>query len=181
MQRIKGLDPETATGKAKVLMDGIQRQLGMVPNIMRTMGNSPAVLEAYLGFSGALAKGLLSPRLREQLALTVSQANNCSYCLSAHTALGKSVGLSDEEALDSRRAVSPDSKAEAALRFARQVVEKRGWVTDEDVQQIRNAGYEDGEIAEIVANVAQNMFTNYFNHVAETVIDFPKVPELKSG
>lgn len=181
MQRIKALDPGRATGKAKVLMDGIQKQFGMVPNIMRTMANSPAVLEAYLGFGGALAKGALSAKLREELALTVSQANNCNYCLSAHTALGKSVGLSDDELLDSRRAASEDSKAEAALRFARQIVEKRGWVTDEDVTKVRDAGYSDGELAEIVANVAQNIFTNYFNHVAETVIDFPKAPELKDG
>jgi alkylhydroperoxidase family enzyme len=86
------------------------------------------------------------------------------------------VGLSEEDVLDSRHGGSPDSKVEAALRFASQMVEKRGWVSDEDVAHLRSAGYEDAEIAEIVANVALIMFTNYFNHVAETVVDFPPVP-----
>jgi uncharacterized peroxidase-related enzyme len=176
MPRLQAINPETASGKAKKLLDKVQAKLGMTPNILRTMANSPAVLEAYLGFSTALKGGLLPAKLREQIALAVSEANGCEYCLAAHSAVGKMVGLSEEDILDSRHGGSPDSKVEAALRFASQMVEKRGWVSDEDVVRLRSAGYEDAEIAEIVANVALIMFTNYFNHVAETVVDFPPVP-----
>ncbi|MBL8187418.1 MAG: carboxymuconolactone decarboxylase family protein [Acidobacteria bacterium] len=175
MPRLNAIDPKEATGKAKELLDGVKTKIGMVPNLMRTFANSPAALEGYLNFSGALSGGLLSAKLREQIALTVADANNCEYCLSAHTAIGKMVGLNENELVASRRAGSSDAKIEAALKFAHQIVIKRGEVTDSEVQAVRVAGYNDGEITEIIANVALNIFTNYFNHVAQTVVDFPKV------
>ena len=104
--------------------------------------------------------------------------SGCEYCLAAHTAVGKSTGLGDEAIRDSRRGVSPDSKTDAALCFARQIVEQRGWVTDDDIARVRRGGHSDSEIAEIVANVAANLFTNYFNHVAETEVDFPRARKL---
>jgi uncharacterized peroxidase-related enzyme len=180
MRRIKAIDPKKAEGKTGELLDAVQEKLGMVPNIMRTMANSPAVLKAYLGFSSALEEGSLPAKLRQQLALTVSEANGCAYCLAAHSAIGKTVGLSDDEILDSRRGISPTRKVEAALQFARKVVEKRGWVRDEDFNRLRSAGFNDGEISEIIANVSLKIFTNYFNHVAGTSIDFPEVRELKT-
>ncbi len=166
MPRLQPIHPETATGKAKELLDGVHKKLGMTPNLMRTMANSPAVLEAFLAFNGAIAGGSLSAKLREQIALAVAEANRCDYCLSAHAAIGRLVGLSDEQVLNSRRGSSPDSKVAAALRFARTLVDKRGWVIDEDVTRLRVAGYGEAEIAEIVANVVLNIFTKYFNHVA---------------
>jgi uncharacterized peroxidase-related enzyme len=178
MQRLQAVNPETANGKTKELLDAVQAKLGMTPNLVRTFANSPAVLEAYLGFSGALSKGVLSAKLREQIALAVAEANGCGYCLAAHSAVGKMLGLSEEDIADSRRGISTDSKSDAVLGFARQMVEKRGWVSDEDLSRLRNVGYGDGEIAEVVANVALHLFTNYFNHVAETEVDFPEVSEL---
>jgi uncharacterized peroxidase-related enzyme len=178
MRQLGSVSEELATGEVKRLFDQVRAKLGMVPNIMRGMANSPAALEGYLAFSGALGQGALSAKLRERLALTVAESNGCSYCLAAHSALGKAVGLTDEEIQDSRGGVSPDRKVEAALRFARQVVEKRGEITDEEVAEVRKAGYGDAEIAEIVANVALNIYTNYFNHVANTEVDFPAVREL---
>lgn len=175
MPRLTAIDPTTATGKAKELLDGVKAKIGMVPNLMRTYANSPAALEAYLNFSGALGNGLLPAKLREQIALAVADANACEYCLSAHTALGKMVGLQENEIAASRQAHSSDAKIEAALQFAHQLVVKRGEVSDSEVQAVRDAGYSDGEITEIVAHVALNIFTNYFNHVAQTVVDFPKV------
>lgn len=180
MPRLQAINPDTAEGRAKELLDGVKAKLGKAPNLLRTMANSPAVLEAYLGLSGALAGGLLPAKLREQLALSVSEANGCEYCLAAHSALGKMAGLSEEDVLESRGGESSDSKARAALSFAREVVENRGWVSDGDVEGLRSAGYGDGEIAEIVAHVALNIFTNYFNNVAQTVVDFPSVPKLAS-
>ena len=181
MPRLEAIDPKTANGKAKELLDGVQAKLGATPNLFRTMANAPAVLEGYLDFSGALAKGSLSAKLREQIALTVAQTNSCDYCLSAHSAVGKMVGLSEQELLDSRQGQSPDNRTDAALRFARKVVSERGWVSNEDVAKLRQAGFDGGEIAEIVANVAINLFTNYFNHIAGTEVDFPKVSSAEAA
>ena len=175
MPRLKAIETAGAEPKAKALLERVQKRMGMAPNLMRTMANSPAVLEAYLGFRNALGAGVLSPKLGEQIALTVGELNGCRYCLSAHTAIGKMVGLGDEEIADSRRGVSPDRKTEAILHFANRVVSERGWVSDDDVATFRAAGASDAEIAEVVAHVAMNIFTNYFNHVAETEVDFPEV------
>jgi len=175
MPRLKAIETSEADPKAKALLEGVEKKMGMTPNLTRTMANSPAVLEAYMGFGNALGAGVLSPKLREQIALTVGELNRCQYCLSAHSALGKMVGLGDEEIADSRRGVSPYRKTEAVLQFARKVVLERGWVSDDDVASIRAVGATDAEIAEVVAHVAVNIFSNYFNHVADTDVDFPEV------
>ena len=178
MSRIHQIAPEAATGTAKGLLDAVNAKLGLVPNITRAMANSPAVLEGYLSLSGALGKGSLSAKNREQIALAVGQANRCEYCLAAHSAIGKMVGLTPDQILDSRRGTAIDPKSDAVIRFARKVVDQRGQVSDTDVAEVRAAGLDDGGIAEVVANVALNIFTNYFNHVAETDIDFPKVEPI---
>ncbi|OWY73165.1 peroxidase [cyanobacterium TDX16] len=178
MSRLKAVTVAGADRRSRGLLDGVEKKLGMVPNIMRTMASSPATLEAYLAFSNAMATGSLSAKLREQVALAVGEANNCEYCLAAHAALGRRAGLNDDEVTASRRGASADQKAAAVLTFAQKVVVERGRVGDADVASLRAAGYGDGEIAEIVGNVALNIFTNYFNHVAQTEIDFPKVQGL---
>jgi uncharacterized peroxidase-related enzyme len=149
-----------------------------VPNLIATMASSPAVARAYLGFAQALAGGTLPRRLREQIALVVGEANACSYCVAAHTALGRRAGLTEAETKEARRASSQDGKERAALVFARKVVQDRGVVADADVERLRRAGYTEGEIGEIVANVALSIFTNYFNHVVGTEVDFPAAPSL---
>ena len=130
MPRIEPIDPDFAEPKTRSLLDGIQKKLGMTPNLLRTMARSPAALEAYLGFSGALSRGSLSPRLREQIALTVAGANHCGYCASAHTAIGRNLGLADAELTGNLRASSSDLKTRAALEFAQRIVTERGWVSD---------------------------------------------------
>lgn len=181
MARLAAVKPEAAEGKTKELFGAVQKKLGMVPNLIRTFGNSSAVLQAYLGFSGALEGGVLSAKLREQLALAVGQANQCGYCLSAHTAIGKMVGLSEEEILDNRQASSTDAKTQAALQFATSVVINRGLVSDKDYASLEQAGYTNEEIAEIIGAIALNLFTNYFNHIAETEIDFPAAPAIETS
>ena len=178
MSRINQIAPESATGKAKELLDAVQGKLGMVPNMTRAMANSPAVLDGYLQLSGALAKGTLPAKTREEIALAVSQANSCDYCLAAHSTIGKMVGLSTDQIRDSRLGTAVDSKTDALIRFARKLVESRGRATDSDIAAVRNAGFDDGAIAEVIAHVALNVFTNYFNNVVETDIDFPKAEEL---
>ncbi len=178
MSRIPQINPESATGKARELLDAVKSKLGLVPNMTRAMANSPAVLDGYLSLSGALSKGSLTAKQREQIALAVGQANECDYCLAAHSTIGKMVGLSAEQIMDSRRGTAVDTKSDAVIRFARRLVDERGRVSDIDLTEARTAGLDDAAIAEIVAHTALNIFTNYFNHVAETDIDFPKAEPI---
>ncbi|MEK7831800.1 MAG: peroxidase-related enzyme [Acidobacteriota bacterium] len=175
MSRLQSVNLETATGQTKELLDAVKQKFGMVPNITRLMANSPAALAGYLNFSGALASGKLDDQLRERLAIAVANTNGCDYCLSAHTMAGRMVGLSAEELGGAQIGSSANERAETAMRFAIKVVRERGWASDEDLAELRKAGFDDGEIVEIIAVVALNTFTNYFNHVAQTVVDFPKV------
>ena len=178
MSRLKMIDTQQANGKQKELLEGVQKRLGMTPNLVRVFANSPAVLQGYLGLNEGLSEGALDAKVSEQIALTVAEANGCEYCLAAHSTVGKMLGLNRDEILDARQGTSSDSRVNAALQFAISVVEKKGWVSDEDLEKVRSAGYDDGEISEIVAHVVINIFRNYFNHIAETPIDFPKADPL---
>jgi len=181
MPRLNPIDPANATGNTAQLLDTVQQKLGVVPNLLRTFANSPAVLEAYLGFSGALAGASLGAQLSEKIALTVAGANGCDYCASAHTAIGKGAGIPRDELERNLEGFSSDERTTVILDFAATIVEKRGLVSDTDVAAVRAAGVSDAEIAEIVAAVALNLFTNYFNHVAGTDIDFPVVRASVAG
>lgn len=178
MARLKTINPETATGKTKELFQNVEEKLGVVPNMIKSFANSPAVLEAYLNFWDTLGKGVLPAHLKEQIALHVAEKNGCSYCVSVHCALSKSEGMSDQQVEDGRHGHSPDSKVDAALKFVRKVVDKRGQVLTEDIDHLRSAGYSDEEITEIIGNIVFTIFSNYFNNVAGTVIDFPPAPVL---
>ena len=175
VSRVTALNPDRATSKAKQLLSAVQTKLGLTPNLMRVMANSPAVLESYLNFSSALIGGALLASVREQIALAVAEVNLCAYCLSAHTVIGGMVGLKPDTIARARNAGAADSKTDAILKLARAIVVQRGEISEDDFDKARQAGITDGEIAEVVANVALNIFTNYLNHVAQTDIDFPKV------
>lgn len=154
----------------------VQKQLGVAPNLHRMLASSPASLQGYLALSDALSKGELDARTRGRLALTVAEVNGCDYCLSAHTVIGKTLlHLDDKELTANRDASSSDPKAAAALRFAAQVVQERGHVSDEQLQAVRAAGYNQSQVLEIVLHTVLNTLTNYANTVAQTDIDFPLV------
>lgn len=173
--RIPALDPATVTGSNQKNFALLQASLGVIPNMTRSMAQSPAVLEGYISLNGALSKGSLSRPLREELALTLAAANHCNYCASAHSLLGKLAGLTELQIAAALKGTAENNKTAAALQFAQTVVEKHGQISDTDFQSVRAAGFSEGEIAEIVAQVALNIFTNYFNNVAKTEIDFPLV------
>lgn len=176
MTRLTALNPEEVTGKTKDLFNAVQAKLGVVPNMMRTMGNSPAVLEGYLNLSGALSHGKLSAKTGELIALAVSESNSCDYCLAAHSFIGEKLIKADPAVLKAARTGnSADAKTEAILQLAKTLISKNGLVNDEDVNKAKNAGVADAEIAETIAHVALNVLTNYFNNVANTEIDFPAV------
>jgi len=164
---------------AQPLLEAVKKQLGTVPNLFRVVSNSPAALEGYLGLSGALSKGRLPAATRERIALAVAEINGCSYCLSAHSYLGKNLAkLDDAEILANRHGHSNDAKADAAVQFAAQVTKARGHVGDADLAAVKLAGYDDAQIVEIVLHVALNTWTNYLNEVARTVVDFPVAAAL---
>ncbi|MEM9468802.1 MAG: carboxymuconolactone decarboxylase family protein [Pseudomonadota bacterium] len=173
MARIQPNDNPSA--QAQETLDGLEKALGSVPNIFKTFSHSDAVLDFYMQGSGVLKNTSISGALRESIALTVAGLNGCDYCASAHTVIGKGEGLSDGEAAHNLKAQSEDAKTQAALDFAAKLVKDRANVTDADVQAVKDAGYSEGEVLEIVAVVAFNIFTNYFNHVADTDVDFPAV------
>ncbi len=175
MSRITQLDPTSSTGKTKQLFDGVQAKLGIVPNLFRVLGNSPAALEGYLNFSGALAGGVLNAKVREQIALAVAEINDCAYCRNAHAYIGSKAGLSEQDIADARQVVATDDRTAAILNLARSIVVQRGELSDTEFKAARAAKLTDAEIVETTANVALNILTNYVNHVAQTVVDFPEV------
>jgi uncharacterized peroxidase-related enzyme len=176
MTRLTALNPDEATGKTKELFNAVQSKLGMVPNMMRTMGNSPALLEGYLDLSAALSHGTLGLKSGALLALTIAENNACNYCLSAHTFIGKNlVHIDDDTLTKARNANAADIKTDAILKFATQLLNKKGLVNDGDVNAAKNGGLTEAEIAEVVGHVALNVLTNYFNNTANTVNDFPVV------
>ncbi|QCI79056.1 carboxymuconolactone decarboxylase family protein [Hankyongella ginsenosidimutans] len=180
MQRIPSLSIETAPEGSKPLLEAVKKQLGMVPNLFGVFAQSPAVLNAYLSLSGALGAAKISAQLREQVALVVASANACDYCASAHTLLGKGAGVAADELAANLAGQSSDAKVQAALDFASAIVNSRGHVADADLAAVRAAGYGDDEVVELVAVTMVNILTNYFNHVAATVVDFPLVSTAKA-
>jgi len=174
MPRLQRLEADQGDPKSQQMIKDLEgKKLAL--NIFRGMANSPAALDAYLKFSGALAGGKLDGKTREAIALAVGQVNRCEYCLAAHTFLGKKAGLDDAAVKEARQGRSADAKAQAAVVLAQRVVETRGRVTDAEIAAAKAAGLDDGDIAEVVANVAVNLFTNYFNNLNQTDVDFPKV------
>jgi uncharacterized peroxidase-related enzyme len=175
MQRIQALDFAAAPPASQVWLSVIHKKLGMVPNLLKTIAHSPAALRSYVQQTEALATGELPAALREQIALVTAGTNACDYCASAHTLLGKQAGLNTIEAADNLRGRAAEPRVRAALTFAQAIVQGQGRVSDAELQAVRDAGYGNAEIVEMVAHVALNIFTNYFNHIAGTVVDFPLV------
>jgi uncharacterized peroxidase-related enzyme len=171
-----------APAASRPLLEAVKRQLGIVPNLFRLVSNSPVALEGYLGVLGALNKGALPAPTRERIALAVAEINDCSYCLSAHTYLGKNFAkLDDAEITANRSGASNDPKADAAVRFAAKIARERGHINEDDVRAVKLAGYDDAQVIEIVQHVALNTWTNYINEVAKTEIDFPVVTARKAA
>ena len=173
--RIETLNPETTTGESKELFNAVQKKLGFIPNLIKVFGNSPVTLKSYLQLGELTASGNFSNKFREQLALAVGEENSCNYCLSAHTAIGKMNGLTDEQTELNRQGLANDTKTQVGLKLAQSITKNRGVISTEEIKEAKAAGYNDGDILEIVLNVVSNTLTNYVNHIAETEIDFPKV------
>lgn len=175
MSRIQAIEPAAAEAPAKAMLEGIQKKFGALPNLFKVLAHSPAALQFYVGQIEALTKGVLDPQLREQLAVVTAGANHCDYCASAHTLMGKGAGLTERELAQNLHGRSLNPRTEAALKLARSILEHRGEVSEEDLKAAREAGYSEAELVEIMAHVGMNIFTNYFNRLAKTEVDFPLV------
>lgn len=176
MSRLQIPTIESSPAASLPLLDAVKKQLGVVPNLMKLVGNSPAALEGYLSLNGALGKGNLGAKTGERIALAIAEFNRCDYCLSAHTYLATNVVKLDAAEINTnRKGFSGDAKADAAVRFAVSVAQARGHVSSDAVNAVKAVGFKDAEIIEIVLHVALNTLTNYVNSVAQTEIDFPVV------
>ncbi|MFF1529196.1 carboxymuconolactone decarboxylase family protein [Cellulomonas sp. NPDC058312] len=176
MSRVPLVDPATTTGPVKEQLDQVRAAFGGVPSMFRAVAGSPAALQSMWAQFGALGTGTLGAAVGEQIAVAVANRNACEYCLAAHTALGRKAGVPREAMAAAQDGASDDPRTAAVLTFALRLVEERGHVSAADVQAVRDAGWSDEQVVEVVAHVALNLFTNYVNVALEVPVDFPTVP-----
>lgn len=178
MTKIELLAEEQASPASRALYALLKKKVGRVPNVYQVYGHSPAALKANLLFDEELSKGILSGREVEIVALVVSQFNECEYCLAAHTALGKMHGMTEAQTLEVRKGVYASEKERTLIDFTRAVLEKKGRISEADLQAFLQAGYENAAVVEVTGQIAKNFFNNYTNHMAATPVDFPPAPNL---
>lgn len=176
MPRIQPIEIDQTDARTAAALKAVQAKLGVLPNMFTTMAHAPAVLTGYLQLSDALSQGRLNARQREMIAIAVAQENHCEYCLSAHAVLGKGAGLNTGDIERARSGQANDLVDAAILSLALQIAKSRGNISDEDLAHARGAGLNQGQILEIVGQVALNILTNYVNRVAGTEVDFPLLP-----
>lgn len=169
------IQSQLAPAASQPLLAQIQQAFGATPNMFKAVANSPAALQSMWTAFGALANGTLGARLGEQIAVAIANRNRCEYCLAAHTVLGQKAGATSSEMAAAQLGESGDARTAAALAFALKVVDQRAQIADADVASLREAGFGDGQIVEIMAHVALNLFTNYVNVALDVPVDFPRV------
>lgn len=175
MSRIQVIDQHNANSEQQELLNAIQGKLGMVPNFLKVFANSPAALRAFLGLHGIAGEGSLDAATRERIALVVAQQNECQYCVSAHTAIGRKAGLNGDEIEANRAGTSQDAKAAVAVKFAQALTEHSGDVTAEELLEVRQAGFSESDIVEIITHVGLNVLTNILGKASQVEIDFPQI------
>jgi uncharacterized peroxidase-related enzyme len=171
MTRIQPLDPDRVVGESEALLTALRGELGFVPSLMRLLAHSPTALAGYLGLRASLKGGTLATPLRERIAIAVAAMNECDPCLASHMRFGRDAGLSEDELYAAGQWRSADPAAAAALDFARALIETCGRVDDATLAAIRESGFADAEIIEVVATVAANLFANLVNNLARPESD----------
>lgn len=177
MSYIPALARSSTSADIGAKLDGVQKKLGVIPNMFLTLAHTPVALDAYLQLSDVAGRGKLSAKQREQIALIVGERNDCGYCIAAHGAIGKLVGLTPAQIAQARHGQADNAADSAVLKLASQIVEQRGNVATSDLDAFKAAGFDDAAILEVLVNVVLNTLTNYTNHLARTEIDFPVVPK----
>ena len=180
MSRLKTTLSENMQGQANELYAAIRQVMGgIVPNVYLGLGNSPQVLKAYLQADDCLSKGNLSGSEREVIALVVSQGNRCEYCLAAHTLVGSKHGLNRDQIRAIRCGNPQEAKIVALVTFVQAIISQRGAVSDQELADFKLAGYSHAQVPDVILTIAMTVFTNYFNHAHQTVVDFPKVENVQ--
>ncbi len=179
MNSLNVLTTENASSESVEIFEALKNKFGSLPNIYAVAGNSPIALKALLDFADTLSSGEFSASEIEAIALVVAEENGCNYCLAAHTTVGKMAGLSEDETLAIRSGKSSDTKLNALVALAKEVVVSDGWPNKELVEQFFTAGYNKAALVELIGFVAANIFRNYLNHIADTPVDFPETRPLE--
>ncbi len=163
----------------QAIFDNLNKALGFVPNLYATYAHSETALENYLNLSNA--KTSLSAKEKEVVNLAVSQVNDCIYCLSAHTAIGKMNGFTDEQILELRAGrASFDSKLNALAGLAKNVTENRGKANQDVVDNFFNAGYSKGNLIDTIVLVGDKTISNYIHSTTQVPVDFPVAQPLET-
>lgn len=172
MSRFPVLNLDNAPAESKDLLQKTQDNFGFIPNLIGVMANSPAITEAYLSVAGIFSKSHLSATEQQIVLLTVSHYHACKYCMAAHTAIAGMQNVEPDvvQAIRNNQPIT-DAKLEALRQFTYQLVDKRGWLEESEVQKLLDAGYESFYILDIMVGVAQKTLSNFTNHLAKTPLD----------
>ena len=181
MQRLNSVNVESAQARTKELLDTVQQAFGMIPNTAKVMANSPAVLESFLVFNQAMGKATIGEKLHNLVKLSTSESNSCDYCTSILSAVAPAAGLTADDILAGRTGSSEDGRTDAALKFSDAVLKNGGKVSDQQLAAVRDAGFNDAQIVEIVASVVFGCFTNFLNNVADTELDIPQAEPVSAS
>ncbi|UCD75804.1 MAG: carboxymuconolactone decarboxylase family protein [Phycisphaerales bacterium] len=171
MPRLQTIDPTTDTGPGAEMLNGPLKNKQI--NIFKGLAVNPGALKAFLGFSGGIKGGALSDAEHEVVALTTSQERNCHYCLAAHTQIARGAGIDEEQALRIRQGTSDDPRHRALIGFTTAILDSDGFISDDQLESFRAAGFDDAAVIEVIGQIAAMTFTNLYNHVNETEVDFP--------
>lgn len=172
MPRLQKIDPTTDSGPGAEMLNGPLKDKQI--NIFKGLAVHPPVFKAFLNFTQGVKGGALTEAEHEVVALTTAQINNCEYCLAAHTQMAKGAGIEEDLALNIRQGKADDERQQALIDFTRAMVETNGNVTDQQLDAFRNAGFGDDAVIEVVGEIAVMFFTNLYNHVNKTEVDFPE-------
>ena len=175
MTRTVALTPEQVPAESRPTLDAFTKNIGFTPNMMASFAQSPIAFNARATLLSSLSKAL-DVKTRDSIGLAVSEVNGCNYCLGVHSFTAEHMAkLPADEIILARKGHATDPKRDAAVQFARKVIETRGQVSDADLQAVRDAGHTEANVIEIVALVAMYSLTNFFNNVFDPDKDFPAV------
>lgn len=180
MSRFKPQEFNQAPEKVQLIFNRLEKKMGKVINLFQLMGRSEAILEGFLALQDCVDKTCFNPQQKELISLFIAELNACGYCLAAHSTIAQGLGLKTEEIIEARFGRSLDFKTAALLGFVGKLILNHGQVSDEEIEAAKKAGVTEQEILELPLLISLNIFTNYFNHICDTDIDFPKVEKKEN-
>ena len=182
MSKFEHVDPKTASTETKEAFNEATAQFGGVINLFKVIGSAPNVLKGILALNKEVSTSVeLDGKLTEQVAMLTSALNRCDYCVNVHMKVGKNAGLSREDLVLAMGAKAKDPKTQALLNFTNEVVRNRGFVSDETLRAVQNAGFSNKALLETIGIIGIYTTLQYIRHVAEPDHDFPAVSEFNAS